>query len=169
MRATISIPELAAYGNDESVVSVPPGMDPLTAANKMVKGRVEWVAKRLGMPKSTLHKKLAHSVDSHHLTAVELMKIQLATGDMAAAQAFAAAGGSVCIPNHPREASSVQDGITRLMVEVADLARALNEAGASGRGVSPNELRRAQHHLAEVIGSANAAVASLATLKGGEA
>lgn len=157
----MSFPPGAAYGDDGPLPATPAGADPLMAVANMLHGRVERVAKRIGMPASTLQKKISLHNDTHHLSVSDLLMIQNATGDMAATQALAAAGGYICMPNHPHEAASVADGLARMMAEVGELARAVNEAGATGRGVTTHEEMRVLHCLAEALGAVNAAAASI--------
>lgn len=161
MRATISVPPGLAYGDDEALPATQAGADPLLAVSEMLQGQVERVAKRIGMPASTLQKKISPHNDTHHLSVSDLLMIQHATGNMAATQALAAAGGWVCMPMHPRQAVSVADGLTMMMTAVAELARAINDAGGTGRGITLHERRRIQDCLAEALGACNAAAASL--------
>lgn len=161
MKATISLPAGLAYGADSPPFATPVGADPLAAVAEMLRGDVDRVAKLIGMPISTLQKKLSLTNDTHHLYVSDLLMIQNATGLMAGTEALAAAGGCICIREYPRRASSVAEGLTTMMVMVAELARAINDAGGSGRGVTTHERRRIQSCLAEALGACNAAAASV--------
>lgn len=167
MRATVSIPAAFAYGDDEALPSTRP--DVLVAVAAMLEGRLERVAKRIGMSPSTLQKKVSLHTDTHHLSVSELQMIQHATGCMAGTEALAAAEGYVLVQVSPAAVGSVAEFLATGAQMFGDLAKAMQEEAGHDRPVSPNGRKRVQHLVEELmahINSGNAFVAGRVPVRG---
>ncbi len=162
MGLTVSIPPGFAYGEDEPLPSTQAAPDVLLAVANVLQGRVESIAKRIGMSPSTLQKKISQHVDTHHLSVNELELIQHVTGDIAPTQVLAAALGYACVRVMPAEVASAGEGLGQLMQKVGDFGRCVGDCTANGRQPSRNDLRAVQHHLGELLGCANALAAFVA-------
>ena len=160
MRATVSIPPAFAYGDDEALPSTRP--DVLVAVAAMLHGRLESVAKRIGMSPSTLQKKVSLHTDTHHLSVSELQMIQHATGCMAGTEALAAAEGYVLVRVNPASVGSVAEFLATGAQLFGDLARAVQEEAGHDGAVTPNGRSRVQHHVEELLGHINAGNAYVA-------
>ncbi len=155
MRSTISIPSALAYGADEPLPATAATPDVLVAVQNMLKGRIGYVAKRLGWSESTLQKKITGS-GKHVFSVRDLQLVQHVLGDITPSQFLVAAEGYVCIRINPAQVTSAQQGLAALMQAVGDLAQAAHEETEGGKPVSPNGNRRVQHHVGEVLGHVNA-------------
>ncbi|GAA4419882.1 phage regulatory CII family protein [Acidovorax lacteus] len=156
MKVNVSIPGLIAYGEDEAVPSTRGAPDVLVAVANLLHGRVEQVAKRLGMSPSTLQKKVSLHTETHHLSVHELQLIQHVTGSIEPTQALAAAEGYTCVAVKPKSAGSVPEGLAATMRAMGDFAAVVAEATEGDGAVSLNDLRHVQLQLGELLGHANA-------------
>ncbi|CAN7314244.1 phage regulatory CII family protein [Acidovorax delafieldii] len=168
MRATVAIPRAFAYGEDEALPSTRP--DVLVAVGAMLEGRLERVAKSIGMSPSTLQKKVSLFTDTHHLSVSELQMIQHATGCIAPTEVLAAAEGYVCVRVNPAQVGSVAEFLATGAQMFGDLAKAMQEEAGHDRPVTPNGHKRVQHMVQELMGhinAGNAFVAGRVPAKGG--
>lgn len=164
MRATISIPVGLAYGENEALPDSPGSPDVRIAIANMVHsfpGGVAALAKRSGVSANSLQHKVNLNNDTHHLKVDELQRLLRASGDIGPTQALAAMQGHVCIRINPVTPTSLLDGQARLLDSVAELSRAVRDAGESGMPVTKTLIRRAEFHLGELLGNANALVSVL--------
>lgn len=162
MRSTVSVPNALAYGEGEPIPATECEQEVLLAVANMVHsypGGITALAKRVGMSANTLQHKVNLNNETHHMTVAELNKIQRATGDISASQALVRGEGYVCVRVNPAKPASVVDGIARLMAPLAELIESVRDATATGQPVTRQQNRRSEHHLAELIGAANALVA----------
>ncbi len=127
----------------------------LVAVGNMLKGRIGYVARRLGWSESTLQKKIGGR-EKHVFSVRDLQLVQHVLGDISATEFLAAAEGYACIRINPADVESVPDGLASLMRAVGDLAAAVHEETASGRGVSKNGNSRVQFLVGEAHGRLNA-------------
>lgn len=155
MAVTVSIPAALAYGADEPIPASEPLPDVLVAVNNMLKGRIGYVAQRLGWSESTLQKKISGR-GQHVFSVRDLQLVQHVLGEIPATAFLAAAEGYVCVRVNPADVTSVAEGLASLMQGLGDLAAAVTEETADGRAVSPNGNRRVQHHVSELLGRVNA-------------
>ena len=125
------------------------------AVRNMLKGRVEFVARRLGWSESTLQKKIKGD-EKHVFSVRDLQLVQHVLGDISPTEFLAAAEGYVCVRVNPADVSSVADGLAAVMQGLGDLAAAVAEEAGEGRAVSSNGNRRVQHHVSELLGRVNA-------------
>lgn len=162
MRSTISIPDGLAYGGNEPLPATDDEQALLQAIANTVHrfpGGVEALAKRMGMSANTLQHKVNLNNTTHHLTAVELARLQRATGDYSASARLVAPGGYACVLVNPTTPANVMDGVARMTNAMAELINAVHDATESGLPVTRQQNRRSEFHLAELIGAANALVA----------
>lgn len=161
MRSTVSVPNALAYGEGESMPDNGEQAVLLAIANTVhaYPGGIAALAKRVGMSPNTLQHKANLNNETHHMTVADLYKIQRVTGDVSASQALVRCEGYVCILVNPTKPASVVDGIARLMVPVVELIESVRDATATGQPVTRQQNRRSEHHLAELIGAANALIA----------
>lgn len=125
------------------------------AVGDMLKGRVEYVAQRLGWSDSTLQKKISGR-GNHVFSVRDLQLVQHVLGDISPTKFLAAAEGYVCVRVNPAEVASVAEGLASVMQGLGDLAAAVAEEAGDGKPVSPNGNRRVQHHVIELLGRVNA-------------
>lgn len=156
LRATFSGFPGARNGDFVEQPSTHGAPDVLAAVGVVLNGRLEQVAKRIGMSPSTLQKKVSQHVTTHHLSVAELQLIQHATGDMLATQVLARAEGYGLVRLNPAEVPSAAEGIADLMDHVGALAKHVAHISAAGRQVSINDARACTQLLGEVLASANA-------------
>ena len=155
MRATVSVPRAFAYGEDEPLPATTALPDVLVAVRNQLKGRVEYVARRLGWSESTLQKKIKGD-EKHVFSVRDLQLVQHVLGDIPATQFLAAAEGYVCIKVNPVPVTSLAEGLARIQMAAGELAMAAVDAtGADGR-VSRNGLKSVRHFEAELLGCVNA-------------
>ena len=128
----------------------------------MLHGRLEGVAKRIGMSPSTLQKKVSLHTETHHLSVSELQMIQHATGCMAGTEALAAAEGYVLVRVLPVSVGNVAEFVAAGAQMFGDLAKAVQEEAGHDGAVTPNGLRRVQHLAQELMGHINAGNAYVA-------
>lgn len=121
----------------------------------MLKGRVEFVARRLGWSESTLQKKIKGD-EKHVFSVRDLQLVQHVLGEISPTEFLAAAEGYVCVRVNPAGVASVADGLAAVMQGLGDLAAAVAEEAGEGGAVSPNGNRRVQHHVTELLGRVNA-------------
>jgi hypothetical protein len=167
MKATISIPVGLAYGADEVVPDIEPGLDVLDAAYHTVHdypGGVAALAVRMRMSSNTLTHKVNLNNSTHHLTLREAVAMQHMSGNVAVLQAMAEALGYVCVKAKPAAASG--DPLHQVMemtAEFADVLHAASDAISSG-SVTPNAMRRFDHQVAELQAAANALAGTLRSM-----
>lgn len=155
MGINVSIPAALAYGADEPLPATEPMPDVLVAVNNMLKGRIGYVAQRLGWSESTLQKKISGR-GQHVFSVRDLQLVQHVLGDVSPTQFLAAAEGYVCVRVNPAGVTSAAEGLACVMQGLGDLAAAVAEETVEGRAVSPNGNRRVQHHVSELLGRVNA-------------
>lgn len=162
MGITVSIPDALAYGEDGPLPATQPAPDVLVAVSNMLKGRVGYVARRLGWSESTLQKKISGR-EKHVFSVRDLQLVQHVLGDVSPTQFLAAAEGYVCLQLKPVQVDSLEVGLVRLQVALADFAQAAHAASKGGGAVSANGLRSVRHFEAEVLGCVNAVGAFIAS------
>lgn len=135
----------------------------LVAVAAMLDGRLERVAKSIGMSPSTLQKKVSLYTETHHLSVSELQMIQHATGCISPTEVLAAAEGYVCVRVNPVPVSGVADFLATGAQMFGDLAKAMQEEAGHDRAVTPNGQRRVQHLVEELMGHINAGNAYVAS------
>lgn len=155
MRVNVSIPAALAYGANEPVSATPATPDVLVAVANMLKGRIGYVAERLGWSESTLQKKISGR-GGHVFSVRDLQLVQHVLGDVTPTEFLAAAEGYVCVRINPAAVTSTAEGLAAVMQALGDLAKAAQEETEGGKGVSTNGNRRVQHHVGEVLGCVNA-------------
>lgn len=163
MRATISIPVGLAYGADEAVPDMTPGLDVLDAAYHTVHnypGGVAALALRMGVSANTLTHKVNLNNTTHHLTLREALSMQHMSGNVAVLQAMAEALGYVCVKAKPAATGNPLHQVAEMSSEFADVLRAACDAIATG-DVSPNAMRRFDYQVAELQAAANAVAGTL--------
>lgn len=161
MGITVSIPPGLAYGEDESLPATTPLPDVLVAVRNMLKGRVEYVARRLGWSESTLQKKIKGD-EKHVFSVRDLQLVQHVLGEIPATQFLAAAEGYVCVKVNPVPVASLSEGLARMQLAAGEFAVAVHDASKDGGKVSANGLRAVRHFEAELLGCVNAVGALIA-------
>ncbi len=166
MRATISIPVGLAYGADEVVPDIEPGLDVLDAAYHTVHeypGGVAALAVRMRMSSNTLTHKVNLNNSTHHLTLREAVAMQHMSGNVAVLQAMAEALGYVCVKAKPAASGDPLHQVMEMTAEFADVLHAASDAISSG-SVTPNAMRRFDHQVAELQAAANALAGTLRSM-----
>lgn len=161
MAINVSIPAALAYGADEPLPATEVAPDVLVAVANMLKGRIGYVAKRLGWSESTLQKKISGR-EKHVFSVRDLQLVQHVLGDVSPTQFLAAAEGYVCVRVNPVQVASLAEGLARMMMAAGELAQAAQAATESGRGVSENGVKSVRHFEAELLGCVNAVGAFIA-------
>ncbi|TAN86147.1 MAG: hypothetical protein EPN14_00565 [Gallionella sp.] len=115
-------------------------------------GGIPALAGRMGKHVRVLQAKLSPINDTHHLSLMEALEIQLMTGKADVLHAMATELGFVAVPLPVPGASSgdLLRSVTRMMAEVGDYAREVERALGDGR-VSDNERRRLAKELTEAV------------------
>ncbi len=127
----------------------------------MLKGRIGYVAQRLGWSESTLQKKISGR-EKHVFSVRDLQLVQHVLGDIYATKVLAAAEGYVCVKVNPVEVASLAEGLVRMQMAAGEFAQAALDATTSKGGVSANGVRSVRHYEAELLGCVNAVGAFVA-------
>lgn len=134
------------HGADEDISASSVGMDVADAAYHLAygyPGGVEVVAKRMGMPLSTLEKKLNPNNTTHNLSIREAVSLQHFCGQATVLHAMAHALGYECSRALPDESGG--DPVEAVMLQqvaTAEFMRAAADIFAAGGEPSKNEMRR---------------------------
>lgn len=163
MKASISILVGLAYGADEAVPDMTPGLDLVDAAYHTAHGHpggVQALALRMGMSANTLTHKVNPNNTTHHLTLREAVTMQHMSGNVAVLQAMAEALGYVCVKAKPAASGAPLDQLAEMSCEFADVLRAASSAIAAGE-VTPNAMRRFDYQVAELQAACNALAGTL--------
>lgn len=163
MAINVSISNALAYGADEPVPATAATPDVLVAVGNQLKGRIGYVAGRLGWSESTLQKKISGQ-GGHVFSVRDLQLVQHVLGDIPATQFLAAAEGYVCVRVNPVDVASLAEGLALMQMAAGELAVAALDATKGGRGVSKNGLKSVRHFEAELLGCVNAVGAYIAAL-----
>lgn len=154
MRVTIKAPPALAYGANEPLPATAATPDVLVAVGNMLKGRIGYVAERLGWSESTLQKKISGR-GGHVFSVRDLQLVQHVLGEISPTEFLAAAEGYVCVRVNPHDVTSPVQGLAGVMRALGDLAKAVEEEAGDGGEVSPNGNRRVQYHVTELMGCVN--------------
>lgn len=119
------------------------------------------LADRMGIVRAVFNSKLNPNTQTHHLTLVEALKMQQLAGRFDVLFAMAEACGFVCLPVPGEIHDNIDRDIAALCKEFGDYVSSVSCAIDDGR-VSPNELRRCEKELAEMLAAAQVLQAALA-------
>lgn len=119
-------------------------------------GGVPALAQRMGVPASTLNKKVNPNDESHRLSVRDSLHLQLVAGRYDVLYAMASSLDHVCLHMPDETAGEVGMRLARVGAEVGDVFRSAQKALEDGR-ITPNERREISGQVAEAI-SALAAV-----------
>lgn len=123
------------------------------------------LAARMGMSGNVLNQKLNPNREHHKLTLTEALRMQQLAGRADILHAMAATLGYMALPlPEVAEPQEIAHGVARLCAEFGDYLRAVDETWADRR-ISPNEQRRLERELGDMI--AQAARLQAALLKAG--
>ena len=166
MNATFSIPDAFAYVDGEALPDKATGLDLLDAiyhAAHSGPGGVAVLAARMGVPVGTLTHKANPNNTTHHLNPRELLALQELSGNAAVLHAMADRLGYTCTRATPDQSGGCPvDAFMRLQAAFADLVRAVGEPlQPQGKDVTRNEMRRAEHHAAELQAAIGHTLAAL--------
>lgn len=155
MGINVSLSNALAYGADEPVPAGAATPDVLVAVANQLKGRIGYVAGRLGWSESTLQKKISGQ-GGHVFSVRDLQLVQHVLGDIPVTKFLAAAEGYVCVKVNPVQVASLAEGLARIQMAAGELAvAAIDATGPDGR-VSRNGLKSVRHFEAELLGAVNA-------------
>lgn len=166
MSISISIPDHAAYGADESLPDRPAPMSMSDAAYKVVHdapGGVHALAARMGVSANTLTHKVNPNNTTHHLHPQELLDIQLFSGNHYVLHAMAHALGYTCTRATPDQSEGDPiEASMHMTMAWCELVRAFADAVLKGKqSVSRNEMRRVEYHAQEAVAAINHAMSTL--------
>ncbi len=154
MRTNISIDEAHGYGADEPVPNNLRGHDAAVAAYDTAhryEGGIAALAKRMGHNANTLTHKVNPKNLTHFLTLRDAIEMQWQSRDFAILHAMAGELGHTCSLATPvHSEGDPLDTFVRLQMAYADFVQAMGEALLRREGgVSPNQMRKAEHMAAE--------------------
>ena len=123
------------------------------------------LAERLGVGKQVLNNKVNPNCASSVLSLNEAVRMQQLTGRYDILYAMADTLGHVCMPVPHVDDSDVATMLAHACGEFGDYLREV-EASLVDKRVTPNEVKRMQKELLEMISAANALHAKLASMTG---
>ena len=128
-------------------------------------GGAEALAHRLKMRPAVLRAKCnPHSESNgagYHLGIVEAIRLQAMAGRLDILHAFCDECGHVAIPHPDAGADDLPHALARTCAEFGDYLREVDRAMQDGR-VSPNELRRLEGELTDLVGAGSRLLSILA-------
>ncbi|TAK97060.1 MAG: hypothetical protein EPO09_04955 [Aquabacterium sp.] len=113
-------------------------------------GRVPALAQRMGMPASTLNKKVSLNCETHNLTLDEATQMQACADKYDVLYAMGWSLGHVCLPMPDMDCGQVSAQLAKVGAEVGDVFRVAQQALDDGN-VTPNERRVISEQVAEAI------------------
>lgn len=166
MRTNISIDAAHGYGADEPVPDKLRGHDAAVAAYDTAHGYdggIVALAKRMGHNPNTLTHKVNLQNTTHHLTLRDAIDMQWQSRDYRILHAMAGELDHVCIRATPAHSEGDPlDALVQLQMAFADYVQALGEALTRRKdGVSRNQMRKAEHHAAELVANVGHSLAML--------
>lgn len=166
MNSTVSIHDAARYGAVEFAPDREPGQDVADAAYAVAHGYpggIRALALRMGVNANTLTAKVNQQNTTHHLSLHEAVAMQALSGNAAVLHAMADALGYTCTRMTPDQSGGEPlRAMSQAQNAFAEFVRAVVDGLDGGpAGVSPNQLRRAQHEAQEAIGAIGHALAML--------
>ncbi len=121
------------------------------------------IADRMGIGRVVFNNKINPNNTTHHLTMVEALRLQQLAGRYDVLFAMAEACGFICLPVPGEVHENVDRDVAMLCKEFGEYIGRVSEALDDGR-VTPNEIKRCEKELAEMIVAANTLQASLAAM-----
>lgn len=113
-------------------------------------GGVPALALRMGMSPNTLAHKVSLTQRTHHLSPLELIKLQAIADDQRPLHAMAAQLGFVCLPLVADASRGTLEDVMHMAKEFADVLASVNQAVTDGR-VTPNEMQRCEREAGELM------------------
>ncbi|RZI82607.1 MAG: hypothetical protein EOP38_15450 [Rubrivivax sp.] len=152
-----SVPRTGLTANDDGdapgAIAIPHLQDVDDAAYRIAHefpGRVPALAQRMGVPPSTLNKKVSPNCESHRLSVADAVHLQLVAGRFDILYAMASQLDHVCLHMPDETASEVGMRLARVGAEVGDVFRVAQKAMEDG-SITPNERRELSGQIAEAI------------------
>lgn len=139
-------------------------MDILGAAHRIghdFNGGMDALAPLIGVAARVLNNKLNPNCQTHHLTLVEAVRLQQITGKYDVLFAEADLLGYVCIARPDASDEDLSIALANTCAEFGDYMREVGDA-LRDQKITPNELKRLEKELAEMMGAASVLQAALA-------
>lgn len=121
------------------------------------------IADRLGIGRVVFNNKINPNNTTHHLTMVESLRLQQLAGRYDILFAMAEACGFICLPLPGEVHEHVDRDVAQLCKEFGEYITRVSGALEYGK-VTPNEIKRCEKELSEMIAAANALQAALAAM-----
>lgn len=126
-------------------------------------GGAQAMADRMGIVRAVFNSKLNPNTTTHHLTVVEALRMQQLAGRYDILFSMAESCGFVCVPMPGDIHENIDRDVARMIKEFGDYIGRVSDAIEDGR-VTPNELKRCEKELSEMMAAANALQAALAAM-----
>lgn len=154
-----SVPTALSGNNDDgeiySKAAIPHLQDVNDAAaniGRRFKGGIPTLAQRMGVPYSTLQKKLNPNDESHNLSIADAVHVQLVAEQYDILHAMATALFHVSLPMPDSSPAEVSMRLAKVGAEVGDVFRTAQAALEDGQ-ISPRERREITLQVHEAIGA----------------
>lgn len=126
-------------------------------------GGAQALADRMGINRAVFNSKLNPNTATHHLTLVEALRMQQLAGRFDILYAMAEALGFVCVPLPSDSPESLERDIAHACKEFGEYIAEVT-GSIEDNNVTPNEVKRCQKELADLVGAANHLQAKLASM-----
>jgi hypothetical protein len=155
MPKSVQTPRLIDHqdGDPDNHIAIPHLQDVDDAAYRIAHqypGRVPALAQRMGVPASTLNKKVSLNDESHRLSIADAVHMQAVAKRYDILYAMASSLDHVCLHMPDRDAGEVGRQLALVGAEVGDVFRSAQQALEDGR-ITPTERRRVSEQVAEAI------------------